>query len=142
MHKGVACYGEDLRNVTDVNGFTPVTSCVSIVYPAKVQFLFSRPRWFDLLMGTDSVRKAILQGKSEKEIMRQLAKRVADLPGHEAEVFTLLRNGSATSPHSVRNLRLSFLNPTGFSEYFRYILRIVNDLNTGSILHDPDVIIQ
>ena len=22
MHKGVACYGENLRNVTDVNGFT------------------------------------------------------------------------------------------------------------------------
>ena len=71
-----------------------------------------RPRWFDLLMGTDSVRKAILQGKSEKEICDNWQKRVADLPGHEAEVFTLLRNGSATSPHSVRNLQLFFPLPT------------------------------
>lgn len=30
--------------------------------------LFTRPRWFDLLMGTDQVRRDILQGKTEKEI--------------------------------------------------------------------------
>lgn len=29
---------------------------------------FTRPRWFDLLMGTDQVRRDILQGKTEKEI--------------------------------------------------------------------------
>ena len=36
MHKGVTCYGEDLRNVTDVNGFT-LRFRVSTVYPAKAQ---------------------------------------------------------------------------------------------------------
>lgn len=29
---------------------------------------FSRPQWFDLLMGTDQVRKAILAGKTETQI--------------------------------------------------------------------------
>ena len=68
MHKGVACYGEDLRNVTDVNGFTLRYLLRFYRLSGEGAAFFSRPRWFDLLMGTDSVRKAILQGKSEKEI--------------------------------------------------------------------------
>ena len=68
MHKGVACYGEDLRNVTDVNGFTLRYFLRFYRLSGEGAAFFSRPRWFDLLMGTDSVRKAILQGKSEKEI--------------------------------------------------------------------------
>ena len=68
MHKGVACYGENLRNVTDVNGFTLRYLLRFYRLSGEGAAFFSRPRWFDLLMGTDSVRKAILQGKSEKEI--------------------------------------------------------------------------
>ena len=68
MHKGVACYGEDLRNITDVNGFTLRYLLRFYRLSGESAAFFSRPRWFDLLMGTDSVRKAILQGKSEKEI--------------------------------------------------------------------------
>ena len=36
-------------------------------FNAEKEF-FTRPRWFDLLMGTDQVRRDILQGKTEKEI--------------------------------------------------------------------------
>lgn len=36
-------------------------------FHAEKEF-FTRPRWFDLLMGTDQVRRDILQGKTEKEI--------------------------------------------------------------------------
>lgn len=37
------------------------------IFNAEKEF-FTRPRWFDLLMGTDQVRRDILQGKTEKEI--------------------------------------------------------------------------
>lgn len=60
--------GEDLRNVTDVNGFTLRYFLRFYRLSGEGAAFFSRPRWFDLLMGTDSVRKAILKGESEEEI--------------------------------------------------------------------------
>ena len=39
---------------------------------------FSRARWFDLLMGTDSVRKAILKGESEEAIRNSWQKELQD----------------------------------------------------------------
>ncbi|WP_291589656.1 exo-beta-N-acetylmuramidase NamZ family protein [Bacteroides sp.] len=68
MHKGIACYGEDLRNTTDVNGFTLRYFLRFYRLSGEGAAFFSRPRWFDLLMGTDSVRKAILKGESEETI--------------------------------------------------------------------------
>lgn len=68
MHKNVACYGEDLRNVDDVNGFTLRYFLHFYRLSGEGAAFFSRARWFDLLMGTDSVRKAILKGESEEEI--------------------------------------------------------------------------
>lgn len=68
MHKGIACYGEDLRNTTDVNGFTLRYFLRFYRLSGEGAAFFSRPRWFDLLMGTDSVRKAILKGESEEAI--------------------------------------------------------------------------
>ena len=68
MYKGIICYGEDLRNATDVKGFT-LHYFLRFYHLSKEKGkFFSRSRWFDLLMGTDSVRKAILAGKSEVEI--------------------------------------------------------------------------
>ena len=78
MHKGITCYGEDLRNVTNVNGFTLRYFWTFIAYPAKKQHFFSRARWFDLLMGTDSVRKAILKGESEEAIRNSWQKELQD----------------------------------------------------------------
>lgn len=76
LHKGQACYGKDLRQVTDVHGFT--LRYVLWFYNAsgKDASFFTRPRWFDLLMGTDTVRKAILAGKSEDAIRAEWAKEI------------------------------------------------------------------
>ena len=68
IHKGVLCYGKDLRNVTDVNGFTLRYFLDFYQLSGEGEAFFSRARWFDLLMGTDSVRLAILKGESEQEI--------------------------------------------------------------------------
>ncbi len=68
MHKGTLCYGKDLRNVTDVHGFTLRYFLNFYQLSGEGEAFFSRTRWFDLLMGTDSVRKAILKGDSEQDI--------------------------------------------------------------------------
>lgn len=68
MHKGITCYGKDLRNVDDVNGFTLRYFLHFYRLSGEGAAFISRARWFDLLMGTDSVRKAILKGESEDEI--------------------------------------------------------------------------
>ena len=74
LNKGVTCYGKDLRNVTDMNGFTLQYFLDFYRLSGKNAAFFSRPRWFDLLMGTDVVRKDILKGKSEKEIRKSWEK--------------------------------------------------------------------
>lgn len=78
MHKDIPCYGKDLRNVTDVYGFT--LRCFLDFYrlSGKGAAFFSRPQWFDLLMGTDSVRKAILKGESEEAIRDSWQKELQD----------------------------------------------------------------
>lgn len=68
MHKGVVCYGEDLRKTNNVNGFTLELFLRFYRLSGEGNAFFSRSRWFDLLMGTDAVRKDILKGKTEKEI--------------------------------------------------------------------------
>ena len=78
MHKGITCYGEDLRNVTDVNGFTVRYFWDFYRLSGESAAFFSRARWFDLLMGTDSVRKAILKGKSEEAIRNSWQKELQD----------------------------------------------------------------
>lgn len=74
MHKNVACYGTDLRKVDDVNGFTIRYFLHFYRLSGEGAAFFSRARWFDLLMGTDSVRKAILKGKSEEAIRKSWQK--------------------------------------------------------------------
>lgn len=74
MHKGIACYGKDLRNVTDVNGLTLRYFLEFYRLSREGASFFSRSRWFDLLMGTDSVRKAILRGESEEMIRKSWQK--------------------------------------------------------------------
>ena len=78
MHKGITCYGEDLRNVTDVNGFTLRYFLNFYRLSGESAAFFSRARWFDLLMGTDSVRKAILKGESEEAIRNSWQKELQD----------------------------------------------------------------
>lgn len=71
LHQNQKCCGLDLRKVEAPKGFS--LHYVYMFYelmkkemPEKA--FFSRPQWFDLLMGTDQVRKAILAGKTETQI--------------------------------------------------------------------------
>lgn len=68
MHKDQTCYGEDLRRVNNVNGFTLRYFLRFYWKSGAGNSFFDRARWFDLLMGTDTVRKAILAGKDETTI--------------------------------------------------------------------------
>lgn len=68
MHKDQTCYGEDLRRVNNVNGFTLRYFLRFYWKSGEGNSFFDRARWFDLLMGTDTVRKAILAGKDETAI--------------------------------------------------------------------------
>lgn len=68
MHKDQTCYGEDLRRVNHVNGFTLRYFLRFYWKSGEGNSFFDRARWFDLLMGTDTVRKAILAGKDETAI--------------------------------------------------------------------------
>lgn len=68
MYKGQTCYGEDLRKATDVDGFTLRHFLRFYQKSGEKAAFFERARWFDLLMGTDTVRKDILAGKEEEEI--------------------------------------------------------------------------
>ena len=73
LHKNQLCYGKDLRKAQNPEGF-------SLKYliefyrnyqkstPNPEKEFFTRPQWFDMLMGTDQVRKQIIQGKTETEI--------------------------------------------------------------------------
>lgn len=71
MHKDKTCYGKDLQKVTPPAGLT--LSYVIDFYQAykqagKADQFFTRANWFDLLMGTSSVRLQIIEGKSEESI--------------------------------------------------------------------------
>lgn len=68
MHKDQLCYGEDLRKTNDIHGFTLSYFLDFYKRSGCNASFFARARWFDLLMGTDLTRKAILNGKTEKEI--------------------------------------------------------------------------
>lgn len=71
LHKNRICHGLDLRTAEAPQGLS--LKYVLQAYQAfkktgKVDKFLTRPNWFDLLMGTDQVRKDMLAGKSEAEI--------------------------------------------------------------------------
>ena len=71
LHKDKVCHGLDLREAEAPQGFS--LRYVLQVYntfkqQGKVAEFLTRPQWFDLLMGTDQVRKDMLNGKTEAEI--------------------------------------------------------------------------
>jgi uncharacterized protein YbbC (DUF1343 family) len=69
MYKGRICFGEDLRN-------EPFKGGLSLRFVIRFfeksgnneKEFFARADWFDLLAGSDSLRKQIIKGVSEKEI--------------------------------------------------------------------------
>ena len=71
LHKGKACSGLDLRYIQTPKGFS--LKYVIEFYQAyrkagKTDRFFTRASWFDLLLGTSSVREAIIAGKDETSI--------------------------------------------------------------------------
>ena len=71
LHKGKACSGLDLRYIQTPKGFS--LKYVIEFYQAyrkagKADRFFTRASWFDLLIGTSSVREAIITGKDETSI--------------------------------------------------------------------------
>jgi len=71
MHKGQSCHGLDLRNARIPEGFS--LKYIIEFYQAyqkagKANQFFTRASWFDLLMGTSSVRQDIIAGKNESAI--------------------------------------------------------------------------
>jgi uncharacterized protein YbbC (DUF1343 family) len=69
LHKGKTCYGVDL-------GELPFEGGLSLQFIIRFfersgcdeRAFFTRPEWFDLLAGTDSLRRQIVKGMSEAEI--------------------------------------------------------------------------
>ncbi len=71
LHKDQYCYGDNLQHIAPPKGLS-LQYVINWYQKYKQQHkeneFFTRPRWFDLLMGTDQVRKGIIQGKTEAEI--------------------------------------------------------------------------
>ncbi|MCF2594409.1 DUF1343 domain-containing protein [Bacteroides caecigallinarum] len=73
LHKNVVCHGLDLRetDISGLNGFSlkyVVEMYREFKKMNKSESFLTRPKWFDLLMGTNQVRLDMLKGKSEEEI--------------------------------------------------------------------------
>lgn len=83
LHKSRYCYGKDLRRAVPPKGFSlkyvlELYRCYRTSVPNPEKEFFTRPRWFDLLMGTNQVRQDILKGKTEEEIRAAWQKDLAD----------------------------------------------------------------
>ena len=71
LHKNTPCHGLDLRKAPAPKGLTLKYILQAYNHykkQGKVQQFLTRPQWFDLLMGTDQVRKDMLAGKTEATI--------------------------------------------------------------------------
>lgn len=71
MYKDQYCYGNNLRNTAAPKGFS--LKYVIAYYQAyrnvgKADKFFTRPEWFDLLIGNRMVRQQIMKGADEEEI--------------------------------------------------------------------------
>lgn len=71
MYKGVNCYGNNLRSLHAPKGFSlkyVITYYQSYKNMGKAEQFFTRPEWFDTLIGNRKVRQQIIDGKKEEEI--------------------------------------------------------------------------
>ena len=71
MYKNQYCYGNNLRHITAPKGFS--LKYIITYYQAyqdlgKADKFFTRPQWFDLLIGNRTEREQIMKGASEEEI--------------------------------------------------------------------------
>ncbi|MGL5937932.1 MAG: exo-beta-N-acetylmuramidase NamZ family protein [Phocaeicola sp.] len=71
LYKGIPCNGSDLRMVQPPLGLSlkyVIDYYNSYKKEGKAEKFFTRPNWFDTLVGTPVVRELIQQGKGEEEI--------------------------------------------------------------------------
>lgn len=81
LHKDRPCYGDNLQTVAPPQGFSlqyVIDWYQKYKQQQKEKEFFTRPRWFDLLMGTDQVRKDLIQGKTEEEIRASWEKELTE----------------------------------------------------------------
>ena len=69
LQKDKLCYGIDLRQDSTTNGFSLKYFIDFYNKSKEKQKFISRKRFFDLLAGTESLRKQIEAGKTEEEII-------------------------------------------------------------------------
>lgn len=69
LQRDKVCYGLSLQEYPFEGGFTLKFVLYFFNKSGKnANFFFSRPKWFDLLAGTDELRKQIMAGMTEEEI--------------------------------------------------------------------------
>jgi len=70
LHKDVTCYGVDLRDLKEAPKFT-LSFFLEwyLKFHNKDEFI-TRAKWFNMLMGNETVLKLIKEGKSEDEIRK------------------------------------------------------------------------
>jgi len=77
LHKDTPCYGKDLRKAEAPQGLTlsyVIDAYLAYRKAGKTETFFTRPSWFDLLMGTNKVRLGIIAGKDEATIRSEWQK--------------------------------------------------------------------
>lgn len=77
LHKDTPCYGKDLRKAEAPQGLTlsyVIDAYLAYREAGKTEAFFTRPSWFDLLMGTNKVRLGIIAGKDEATIRSEWQK--------------------------------------------------------------------
>lgn len=77
LHKDTPCYGKDLRKAEAPQGLTlsyVIDAYLAYRKAGKGETFFTRPSWFDLLMGTNKVRLGIIAGKDEATIRSEWQK--------------------------------------------------------------------
>ena len=80
LHQNEVCHGIVFNHKAPTEGFTlKYVAGMYQAYKAKgmQQAFFSRPHWFDLLMGADTVRKALLDGQDYRSIERSWDKQLS-----------------------------------------------------------------
>ena len=71
MYKGQYCYGNNMKSLLPPKGFSlryVISYYQEYKNMGKADKFFTRPQWFDILVGNRKVRKQITEGKSEEEI--------------------------------------------------------------------------
>jgi len=68
LHEGKPCYGEDLRSKNQSTAFSLLYIMEMYRRSGLKEGFFSNAKFFDLLAGSDALRRQILEGANEEEI--------------------------------------------------------------------------